>query len=428
VLPAIRPLFARGFRALRSPSGVYIVASILGRAGSMLLIPLYTRRLTLADYGVYGLVVSVLGLLPTLFSLGLSAGLAKAYFDEKDEGQGEQQFGAVARGTLAVAGFWLTVGLVSATFFPIELLAPLSRRHVVLLCFAGFGTCAVNTAEYWFRIRERALTAAAFPLASFLLTAGLGILLVRVLGRGLEGAVEAPTLAYASQGVVSAIFVVRRFGRGPMLAATRNALVYSLPFVPHLLAGWLQSAGDRWILGAFGNASALGTYYLATQLMSPVPMVMASWNNGQWPSMGRIYRDEGMEMLKKRLPSWERQAIGLSLLTAIAILALIPVLPLFIGARFLGAAAFMPAIGLCHVFDSLYYPDSNVIYFAGRNVRTVSITFGGTMLALGLAALLLGPLGVSGLLLARVIASLAQMTAFVVTSRRVVPLPKPAST
>lgn len=410
--------------AARSPSAIYVLASVLGRAGAILLVPLYTRRLSPDEYGVYGLFASMLGLLPTVFSLGLNAGLSKAYFDEKEEKLGRSAFGAVARGVLLVSGVWALLGAVVALAFPPDLLAPLSRRHVVLLVFAAWGTSATGAAEYFFRIRERALIAAAFPLLSFAVTASLGLTLVVHFDRGVNGAVEAPSVASIAVGLASAVYLLATFGTGETLKATRRALVYSLPFVPHLLAAWLQTAGDRWVLNTFGSGRDLGTYYLATQLMSPVPMVLAAWNHGQWPAMGRIYRDEGLASLKSKLWSYERRALLLAVGAATAIGLSTPVFRLLVGPKFYPALAFMPAIALAQILDAPYYPDSTVLYYAGRTKRIVTITTLSTFLGLALSALLLPWLGIAGLLGARASASIAQMAAFAISARRTRLLPK----
>ena len=64
---------------LRSNAAIYLGGSVLSRIGAVILIPLYTRRLTPADYGEYAIAVSFLSLLPNLLSLGLTAGLTRVF-------------------------------------------------------------------------------------------------------------------------------------------------------------------------------------------------------------------------------------------------------------------------------------------------------------------------------------------------------------
>jgi O-antigen/teichoic acid export membrane protein len=412
-------LLTRALAIVRSPSGIYIVATMLGKAGGILLVPLYTRRLSPSEYGVYGLFISLLALLPTIFSLGLSAGLTKSFFDEKAEDDGSAAFGKVARGLLLVASGWMLAGLLVAVVFPPELLTPLSRRHVVFLVLGAWGTCATSAVEYYFRIRERALLAAAFPLVNFALTAGLGIWFVVGLGRGANGAVEGPAFSSIVVGGISALFLFARFKGKGIAAATRKALPYSLPFVPHLLAFWLISAGDRWVLGLLGSSSAVGTYYLATQLMSPVPLVLNSWNNGLTPAMGRLYRDEGLGAVKARLWHYEKRALLLAVGTVVAIGIGMPILRLLVGPRFYPALTYMPILALALIFDAPYFPDSTVTYYAGRSKAIVIITTSCTTASLAISAVLVPRFGIAGLLGARVFTAFVQMIAFARVARRV---------
>ena len=419
------PEFVSSLKSVaRSPGTVYLAASVLSRVGGIFLIPIYTRRLTTEDYGTYALFASVLALLPTIFSLGLNAGLSKAYFDAKDDQKGALAFGAVTRGLLLVAAAWTAVSLAVGLMLPAEWFAPLSPRHIALLAFSGFGTVAYQAGEYFFRIREKPIFATAFPLSNFLLTAGLGIGLVLGLDRGLEGAMEAPAIASVVVGFFSLVFLLTQIPAGAVRPATLHALSYSLPFVPHLFAGWLQSAGDRWVISFFGNTHTLGTYYLAVQLMGAVSMVVISWNQGVWPVMGRTFREQGFAALKLQLWHYQKRAVLIAAGTSIAIHLALPLLSLLVGPRFLPAFAHMPWLAVILTLDALYYPAQNIIFFAGRTRLIPVVTATSTFCGLVLSALLLPPFGIAGLLSARVAVSLGQMLWLSSLARRVTEIPK----
>ncbi len=62
----------------RSPAAVYLAAVVLSRAGAFLLIPLYTRRLTLEEYGQYALFLTLLAFLSTLIVRGPRCGASQS--------------------------------------------------------------------------------------------------------------------------------------------------------------------------------------------------------------------------------------------------------------------------------------------------------------------------------------------------------------
>ena len=74
-------VLAAARRVLSSPAFIYLAGGALARAGAIFLIPLYTRRMSVDQYGGYALVTSLLALLPLFLSCGMTATLSKAYFD-----------------------------------------------------------------------------------------------------------------------------------------------------------------------------------------------------------------------------------------------------------------------------------------------------------------------------------------------------------
>ena len=87
----------------KSPAAVYLGASVLARAGSLILIPLYTRRLTLEEYGNYALFLTLLVFLSTFISAGLVSAIPSAYFSEQDRAEGKRRASEVARWTAIVS-------------------------------------------------------------------------------------------------------------------------------------------------------------------------------------------------------------------------------------------------------------------------------------------------------------------------------------
>ena len=105
-------VISRLFTVWKSPAAVYLGAAILSRAGSLFLIPLYTRRLTLEEYGHYALFLTLIAFLSTFLSAGLVAAIPSAYFSEKDRTEGKRRASEIARWTalLSLVGGALLLG------------------------------------------------------------------------------------------------------------------------------------------------------------------------------------------------------------------------------------------------------------------------------------------------------------------------------
>lgn len=409
----------RVWASVRSGWGLYLVAAVLSRVGGIVLVPLYTRRLSPAEYGGYSLIVSLIALLPLLLTLGLTAVISKVYFDSPDASAARERVGTVARGLFAAAAFGgLVLSLAALVLWPPGWLGA-EPRSVAITVIGGVGTAFTAVPEAWFRASRQARKAVALQLVTFFSTTGLGVLFVAGLGRGLAGAVEAIALVGIGNGLFALVFVSRLGGRFEPGVVTRW-LPVSLPFVLHFAASWLLSMGDRWVLSTSNLSEALGPYYLAIQVVSPAPMLVATWNELDAARLGEEYRDRGIAVARAGAPRRAVRYLLVALAGALAVGAIVPVLPWVVGAKFLGAVAFVPALLLAHLLESQYFVPANLLLYAGRTASIPAITVTAGLLNVVLAYVLLPTFGVTALLIARVVASLTRSALMALTARALV--------
>lgn len=412
---------ARLWAALRGGWLVYLGAAVLSRLGSIVLVPLYTRQLTPDQYGSYALVVSLIALLPLVLSLGLTAVVSKVFFDASDPQVARERVGTVARWMFILAGSGgAALALLAALGWP-EGALMLSREHVVLAALGGVGSAFATVPESYFRAARQATKVVALQLFTFFGTTGLGVLFVAGLHRGLSGAVEAMAIVGCSVGVY-ALFFVLRLGGSLEPGTLARWLPLSVPFVVHFLASWLLTMGDRWVLSAQNLGGELGTYYLAVQLVSPAPLLVATWNELDAARMGEEYRSLGLAGSRASARKRGLVYFLVAVAGAVAVAVIVPFLPLVVGQRFLGAVVFVPALLGAHLLESQYFVPANLLFYAGRTaaIPVVTVTAGG--LNVGLAWLLLPRFGVAGLLAARVFASFARSAMMAVAAWRLTSL------
>lgn len=391
-------------RAVRGGWLVYLGAAVLSRLGGMVLVPLYTRRLSTEEYGSYSLVVSLTAVLPLMLTLGLTAVVSKVFFDEPTLETARTKVGTVARWMyLLAAGAGAIIAILGALAWPNGALT-LSGKHVALAVVGSVGTAFSTVPEGYFRATRQATRVVALQLFLFFSTTGLGLLFVAVLGRGLNGAIEATAIVGGCVGAFSLVFVSRLGGEFEP-GTLRRWLPVSLPFVLHFFASWLLTMGDRWVLSARNLGAELGTYYLAVQLVSPALMLVTTWNEIEAARLGEVYRDRGIR--GARAVAFRRTLVYflIAMVGAAGVLMLIPLLPYVVGQRFVGSSSYLPALLLAHLLESQYFVPGLVLLYAGRTGVFPSVTVLSGLMNVTLAWVLVPRFGVPGLLVARVLAS-----------------------
>lgn len=264
------------------------------RAGAFLLLPIYARFLTQADFGMVSLAGSAALLLAITYRLGLDAALLRMHFDVEGKDRRELYATVAALSLACVVGATVVGGLLAA------IVTGSGAGGPIAVWLLALGIAAANTFQFvpsvWLRATDR--TGRYLGLAVGAFAAVLTVTLVLVVGMRL-GAVGslAGQLAGATvmAGVAAAILVRMRPWRFRSALAGR-ALRFGLPLLPHSIAGWLLNLSDRWLLTvlltvtAAEALAAVGVYSLGYQLGYAIGLAAISFNAAWLPFLYRVGR------------------------------------------------------------------------------------------------------------------------------------------
>ena len=83
------PSLAARIKELARHSAVYGVGSLVSRFIAVLLLPLYTRFLSPADYGLIETLIALSAVLTVLLAAGVKSAFFRFYFDDEDKRRGD---------------------------------------------------------------------------------------------------------------------------------------------------------------------------------------------------------------------------------------------------------------------------------------------------------------------------------------------------
>ncbi|MDP3499173.1 MAG: oligosaccharide flippase family protein [Myxococcales bacterium] len=370
-------------RVLRSPTFVYTGLAALSRASSILLAPFLTRHLTNAEYGDLAFYQSAAGILGMLLSLGLLAAITRFFFEGSDRASALAKAGGVAR------WLFLFVGGGASVLLAALLLSPMSesnKHHWLSTVLAAVGTASIAVPLALARARQLPFVVLWLAIAELGGLVAATLALVGPLGRGLDGALEAMAVSGAISAVTALAVVFLSVPGKLVWAHLREALRFSVPFIPHFIANQLLTIGDRWILKANGLEARLGPYALASQLSAPIGMIVGAHNETASAVLGEQSRERGREWLHAQLPRLAKGYYRIALPLCIIASASSPLLPLLFSDRFAEASLLLPFLSLSLLVEVLYYPAANILFFANatRYIPVLSVTAGVVSLVLNL--------------------------------------------
>jgi O-antigen/teichoic acid export membrane protein len=226
---------------------IYGVAGAASRLAAVLLVPLYTRTLSVAAYGELELLLAIYALLLIAAGLQTESAVARDYFEVRTTGPGR---------TLAWAALYLTlagtalVALVLGGLWAGGWLPGLFSGRILLLLLAM--TAAAQLFAVQLVILRFSGKSFLFALLSFCdlgLCALFSVWYIVVLHFGVAGALYG---LLSAKLVCLALAWTLTFGgltpARPDRALTAGMLRYGVPSLPAVLVGWVQNAGSRVLL------------------------------------------------------------------------------------------------------------------------------------------------------------------------------------
>ncbi len=279
-------------KRLVSSLAAYQVADLVSKFIAVLLLPVYTRYITPAGYGVVELLGNGVILISILVRFGMIESFLRFYFSDEDQARRD----ALARRSV---GFLL----LSTTVVSVALAAlatPLSKvvlgyRDPTTFRIAVLGLWAFTNLELAYallRVEERLRTYATASLINVGLTIGASLALVVGLGEGARG------LLLGNYGASTVVLLglwwtmrSRLLRRRPHAESHGVLLRFGLPTVPAEASVYALSIIDRYYIFHHRSASLAGLYSIAVKLAGAVAFIVRAFQYA-WPPLAYSVRDD----------------------------------------------------------------------------------------------------------------------------------------
>ncbi len=283
-------------KRLVSSLAAYQVADVVSKFIAVILLPVYTRYVTPAGYGVVELLANGVILISILVRLGMIEAFLRFYFTDSDQ----ERRDALAR---RAAGFLLVATTVVAVVLA-AFASPVSRvvlgyRDATTLRIAVLGLWTFTNLELAYgllRVDERLRLYAAASVSNVLMTVAASVVLVVVAGDGARG------LLLGNYGASTVVlfalwFKLRhrlRGGWGRRFARTEEMgalLRFGLPTVPAEASVYALSIVDRYYLFHDRSPALAGLYSIAVKLAGAVAFIVRAFQYA-WPPLAYSVTDD----------------------------------------------------------------------------------------------------------------------------------------
>ncbi|HWC25302.1 MAG TPA: lipopolysaccharide biosynthesis protein [Solirubrobacteraceae bacterium] len=387
----MRSLFGR----LLAGGAAYQASSVVAAALALVTLPLYTRALTRADFGVAETLLTVIILASILLRLGLGEAFVRFHFQTPPD-----QRDRLARTTTAAVLLVTTATalLAAALAGPLSALV-LGFEDAGLMRIAVLGLWAFANLEIAYallRVDERRRAYLTASLCNVVLTVALTVTLVVVLDGGARGYLAGNYGASAAVLVALWWNLRGRIGwrPGQPRVPLRPLLRFGLPTVPADATVFALNVLDRAYLLRAQSAAAAGLFALSVKLAAAVILAVRGFQLA-WPPLAySIGDDRQAGRFYAAVTTWYVVVTGF----VVAGLTLLGpwVVRLLAAPEYFPAHEALPWVALGWAMYGLFLVLVTIGGRAGVTTRTFPAALAGVAVnALGLVALV-EPLGIAG--------------------------------
>jgi len=245
---------------------LYAIGNILSRAVAFLMLPIYTRYLSPADYGVMALIDMTLDVIAIIAGSQVAQGVFRFYHKADTEPE-RRAVVATTLTALAISSgaFGVVVMLaarpLSQLIFGSDVYTPLIQISAVSFALQSF----IIVATAFGRVQERSALVVGSSIVKLGVAVTLNLVFLVGMGLGVRGVFYSTLISNLVLAIWLGIWTIRRVGIGIHRDILASLVRYGVPLIGVQAATFTMTFSDRYFLQAAGDESMVGLYNLAYQ-------------------------------------------------------------------------------------------------------------------------------------------------------------------
>lgn len=409
-------------KRLFSESFFYSVGNLLGRSISLLTMPIFTRHMSVAEYGILSLVRPFGEFVRIFVEMGASASAARFYYDDDAHNYRVTLFSTLF--------FFISVCALCTALVLMFFAEPLWNRfvqdvpfspYVVVVTFSALISAPAVLTRTLFRVQGQARQFIKLNLFYTLSVAALSIPSVVVFDMGALGPLVS-TLAVTSVFAVVFYRHLRQYlGFTFSFPLLRSVLAFGLPEIPVRFGNWTLKTISQLILQHYWSLATVAVfsvaYVVATILFE---LVVNAIHTAIQPFYYQVAKEEAQETSSEVFAY-----VGTLNATIILFFALFAIsfgkelILILASSKYAGAEPLITVLALSAVFQFLFFIPSRVFYLEKKTAYLTPLLLLAVAINIMFSLLLIPPYGALGAAWANLIAFASRSVVALTLAQRV---------
>ena len=359
------------YKKLLKNSILYTLSTIISKAVSFLLLPIFTTYLSKTDYGVLGLITSILvitnifiGLKPSLFFIVKTPQLEKKTISE------------YIFNSFILAIYTFLIGMIILVIIRNLFFTELETYIFILIAFMSLFMVINEIIEVIFQVEKEAIKYSIYQLARVFLSMILALFFIILLKMGWKGKYFADIITFFIFGIFAIFYLYKyKYIKSKIdFNKQRELFNYLFPLTFHVLGLVLMNSIDRIFLANMIGLESVGIYTIAYTIGSILGIIHDALLKVWSPEFYSRIKSNDLK-IRIKLLKFQYIYIIFSFITFSIFLLLYPfIFHLMVNAKFESAINIIPIIALGLTFESIRKIFIGYHYNKGKNKRIAFLT------------------------------------------------------
>lgn len=273
---------------------IYSISNVLVKMSGLILLPLYTSHISLAQYGLLGFYEITFEILHLISGLGIDNALSRWYWDKDSEFDQKVIVFNAGLVSLATTLLIMSLGFFTLNGFSETLLWEKQSTNLIFwFIISSLSRVLIRQPLLLMRIQELSVRQTVINIIRIIIVVGVSFITIAHLKLGLAGIFIAETVANALILPYLYRYIFKNVKFQYNFYLIKEMLNFSLPLVLSSVLALILTLSDRYIIQYFGNFEDTGIYTLAYKISNIIRIfVIHSFAQAYIPIFYKYMHDE----------------------------------------------------------------------------------------------------------------------------------------
>ncbi len=356
-------------------SVIYGLGKLSGRLVGLILLPLYTKNISVADYGAYALIELFIQLMAITFTFGINS----AMFRWMNINTDPKYRGSLIFTSLTIIAFisiaLFSVGTLFRSNISFYLLGDITYINLIDYVFLIISIELIRNILFNIvRIYERSTLFSVVSVLSLTLNLTLNIYFIAFLNMGLKGILIASAASGGFTACFLLLFFIKEMHFSFNITSLKAMIKFGFPIIFSSIFGLVINMSDRYIIKLFLTLEDVGKYAFVYKIAATVNVFLIQSFLLAWPAIAweNIKKPNPEEFISKMATYFTFIAVWFALALSVTSKPLI--FWISNNADYNEGYYLVPLIAVSFVFSGLYYILGFPLHFKKKTKHFIQIS------------------------------------------------------